>query len=500
MSSVIQGTTTEIKVQPIGFSSVYNENIVVLESPNIISDNFKWLIDIYINGLPTDSGSSYISSLQILPNPDGFGVIDTHRIIENYISSTFFPADNDNTGLAVDSFTTWSLDIRESFDNARWRFEDNFFTGNLGFTSTTNKHPFVVGDVINVVQDPGFTYPSYNGVATITSVIDEYNIEVDKPWISPTGTEGGIASLVDTSNRTINIEQSDTRTPYIAFNGVFNNDELFDFDWTEYNLSFGSTKKFLTNLPRTYNVRRTDHIWTNFFSFVPNNHSLLITTNNGVFSLTVPLATAGQNFNYFKQVKIGPADLLNPDRVFTVQSGALPVLDENSTFIEAEIILTAGLVTISETIRLDIVDECSKFENYQFFFLDRFGSYVPVNFDLVSKKKISNDKTTWNKHYGQYDSVSNVWGYTKYDRGISTLDIKTNESITVTSNWLTEEQNELVQIMLTSPEVYHVDTNGVFRGINITTTSYDIKTKLNDKLVNYVISFEYAQKNKNQRG
>ena len=45
----ITGTTTSIKVQPdSGLTPTYNETILVLESPNIISDNFKWIIDIYV--------------------------------------------------------------------------------------------------------------------------------------------------------------------------------------------------------------------------------------------------------------------------------------------------------------------------------------------------------------------------------------------------------------------------------------------------------------------
>ena len=39
--------TTNIKVIPAGVTPTYNETIVVLESPNIISDNFKWIVKIY---------------------------------------------------------------------------------------------------------------------------------------------------------------------------------------------------------------------------------------------------------------------------------------------------------------------------------------------------------------------------------------------------------------------------------------------------------------------
>ena len=48
--------------------------------------------------------------------------------------------------------------------------------------------------------------------------------------------------------------------------------------------------------------------------------------------------------------------------------------------------------------------------------------------------------------------------------------------------------------------VYIQDENGEYVAVNITTNSYEIKKTVNDKLINYTISFEYAQTNTNQRG
>ena len=74
------------------------------------------------------------------------------------------------------------------------------------------------------------------------------------------------------------------------------------------------------------------------------------------------------------------------------------------------------------------------------------------------------------------------------------------ESVTCTSDWLSDTMASMVVDMLESPNVYVQDENGDYIAINITTNSYEVKKRQNDKLINYVITFEYANKNKSQRG
>lgn len=509
----ITGTTTNILVEPSGFLPTYNENIIVLSSPNIISDNFKWIVEIWIKAVEGNTFSEKISTLEILPNPDGYGVIDVHRHIENYITSTFFPADTDISSVATATFIPWFIEITENFDNPKWQFSDNWSDGSstfVGFTTDTNinasytdfKHPFVDGDIVTILQDTPFTYGEYNTSGVTLTVVDEFTVLTDIPRLGNTPLEPGLMTLDGGGNRTIVQDLSDLRAPYYAFNGVLNYDEFINWDYTEYDLdSVSTSNKLLTNLPDVYNIDKSNHVWVNGASTNALTQGLKITTDNGTFFIDVP-TSATTNRNLIKQVKVGYKDLLDNTSSVTTISGSLPMVDDNTTFIEFNYSnsFPSGHQAISEVKRLNIVDKCSKYENYQFFFLDRLGSYIPINFNLVSKKNKTNDKSTWSKNYGRYDSVANAWGYTTYDRGISTLNIVSNETITVTSDWLNDDENNVVQIMLTSPEVYHIDENGVFRAINITTTSWEEKKRVNDKLINYVISFEYAVKNKNQRG
>ena len=54
--------------------------------------------------------------------------------------------------------------------------------------------------------------------------------------------------------------------------------------------------------------------------------------------------------------------------------------------------------------------------------------------------------------------------------------------------------------MLNSPNVYIQDDNGDYIAITITTNSFEKKKKVNTKLINYTITFNYSQNSGSQRG
>ena len=223
-----------------------------------------------------------------------------------------------------------------------------------------------------------------------------------------------------------------------------------------------------------------------------------VVTDNGDFLINPISPVPPINDTYIIQSKFGHADLLNTDSIVTVTSGSLPIVDANTTFID--VTPKQGVTVIGETKSFTVVDKCSKYENIKLFFLDRLGSYIPLNFDRVSRDNVTNERSNYKQNYGNYDSVANAWGYTTQARGTTTYDITAKESITCTSDWLTDEQVVLMNILLNSPDVYYIDEDGVYRAVTITTSSFEKKKRVNDKLLNYTITFEYANNNGNQRG
>lgn len=407
--------STTIKVRPLSLTPTYNETIVVLESTNIAVSNFKWLISIY-KGVSTDADYELLSSLVILPNPQGYGVIDFHRHIENYISTTFSPEYVTKTSNKVEK------------EGLKWSFE-----------------------------------------------VSEHVSGVDVPQTFTSGS---------------NVVYS--------FNGALSFQDFRSWDSFDYEMypSASSSTKFLIEGSNTLNVSLSDRVWVN--NFMPSGFdSFNIETDKGVFNVDQIYTPSGQHF--INQNKIGPKDILESSDTFTVVSGSLPIVDLNTTFIKFTAMNFMGSA-VSETVTLNIKDYCSKHEEIRFFYMDKLGSYLPVTFNKVSKRNITNERSNYKQNYGAYNSISNAWGYSSYDRGTTNYNLSTKEVTTCTSDWLTEDESTMVLSMLNSPNVYVQSSIGEYIAVNITTNSYEDKKTVNDKLINYTISFEHAQTNTNQRG
>ena len=66
---------------PSKFSPAYNELVYVVQSSNISQPNYKYICDIY-----AADGSTRLARIKRIPQPDGYGLFDLHRILENYLS------------------------------------------------------------------------------------------------------------------------------------------------------------------------------------------------------------------------------------------------------------------------------------------------------------------------------------------------------------------------------------------------------------------------------
>jgi len=66
---------------PQKFSPAYNELVYVVLSTNESQPNYKYICDIY-----AADGATRLARIKRIPQPDGYGLFDLHRILENYIS------------------------------------------------------------------------------------------------------------------------------------------------------------------------------------------------------------------------------------------------------------------------------------------------------------------------------------------------------------------------------------------------------------------------------
>ena len=69
------------------------------------------------------------------------------------------------------------------------------------------------------------------------------------------------------------------------------------------------------------------------------------------------------------------------------------------------------------------------------------------------------------------------------------------ESISVNTNWLTEDYNDILKQLMVSDEIYWVfnEAQNLVRPLTIETSNLIFKTGVVDKLIQYQMEFRYGQ-------
>jgi len=141
----------------------------------------------------------------------------------------------------------------------------------------------------------------------------------------------------------------------------------------------------------------------------------------------------------------------------------------------------------TETIKVNTLDEC-KYEPKKITFINKFGILQDMFFFKKSVEKMTVKKESYKANtrnqYNQYSISEHI------NREFNVVG---NESISLSSGFLSEEYNEVFKQLLLSEKVWITnitDTNVQVLPINVKTSNITYKTSLNDKLVDYKISFD----------
>lgn len=278
----------------------------------------------------------------------------------------------------------------------------------------------------------------------------------------------------------------ETSDDIYAFNGAIDYFDFVDYDKDDYLLS-SSSKKFLTNSP-AQNIRTTERAWVYSVCDVPSNYTHI---NIRVFDSAGTVLTT---------INFGNSITLATDK-FIRWMLDMPVLDAlyPGYFIDGnyiEVYAVNGLTTISESKRFYITDECTKYDIYRLHFLNKLGGVDSFSFTLVSKKETSIKKSKYKRTLGTL--TGGQYLYSKSDRSEHTLSTASDDTISIKSNWINEDQSIWLKELVESPIVFQ-EVNGELIPITINDTRYETKKVINDKLFNLSLSFNYSVTNYRQR-
>jgi hypothetical protein len=142
-------------------------------------------------------------------------------------------------------------------------------------------------------------------------------------------------------------------------------------------------------------------------------------------------------------------------------------------------------------------EPCSKYEPYKVTFINKFGALQDMYFSLKSTKSLNTTGETYKANAVDFGTLT----YGTYKPQVAQYNKMGKESISLNTNYLSEEYNEVIKQLMMSEQVWLTrldnpapDSNNLETVLAVIpkTQSLTYKTSLNDRLVQYTVDFDYA--------
>jgi hypothetical protein len=145
-------------------------------------------------------------------------------------------------------------------------------------------------------------------------------------------------------------------------------------------------------------------------------------------------------------------------------------------------------VNDQDVLRYEIICE-PKYDVIDCLFVNKFGYWDSFSF----LKKHTNNITTTDSKYSKMigEVVAEAYTYNVNAHQKQKYNLNGDQSITVNTGFVDESFNLLLQEILLSESIYLI-IDDVFTPVNISTSQTELKKSVNDKLINYTLTFDYA--------
>jgi len=143
-----------------------------------------------------------------------------------------------------------------------------------------------------------------------------------------------------------------------------------------------------------------------------------------------------------------------------------------------------NLLGESTTVNVENISEC-KYTPHKIIFINKFGALQDLWFFKRSNLTINTKKEEYKAN------IINNGSYSINSHQNRILRKQGTEKLTLNSGFVTEEYNEVFRQLMLSEKVW-INYNNKTLPINISSSSLDYKTSLNDRLINYTVQVDFA--------
>ena len=163
-------------------------------------------------------------------------------------------------------------------------------------------------------------------------------------------------------------------------------------------------------------------------------------------------------------------------------------IEITSTNLNIESGVIINNTTARETI-FPVYLDCRKYDNYKISFVNKFGAIQDLWFNKKRTDELSVQRDSYNTST-IFSSTSSV-NYNSYNPTTIVQDVTSQKSITLNTGYLKEEYNETIRQLMQSEDIW-ITEDGDTVPVAVKDSSFTYKTHINDKLVNYTVTFDYA--------
>lgn len=149
----------------------------------------------------------------------------------------------------------------------------------------------------------------------------------------------------------------------------------------------------------------------------------------------------------------------------------------------------------SRPIRFNVVCP-SKYPNVRIKFKNQFGQFDFFNFNMVNKQSFTTEKKTYQPQLGSWNA--STLSYESYDSSTLNYVVDAKQSISVNTDWVSEDYNEIFKQLLVTDEAYWIydEAQQLLKPITIDTSTVVFKTGVVDKVIQYAFDFNFGQQYK----
>jgi hypothetical protein len=281
---------------------------------------------------------------------------------------------------------------------------------------------------------------------------------------------------------TPSIQASDTSTTVKAFNGSIEYADFVSWDYSDYDPQLTGSSLFLTYFPR--NKRALCGLDENLFL--------------GYFEQTgLEVATLLVNIFDINNNNTTYASLTLTSTEFNIINVGPQVLIDNTSLVAADfddcyyyIVQVELTDQATEFFKIYLDSDCKRYDTYRLHWLNKLGSFDSFTFGLVSTESATVQSFGYQRDPGIWDGTS--YTYPLYAGQKIDFAKTKSEQLVLNSDWINQDvQQWLVNSLYDSPLVYLERDNGTaFEPVKVTNSSYTLKNRRRDGLIQETVSIE----------